>query len=30
MTYAIVGYALTAAFWVWLALWLRSTTRRAR
>ncbi len=30
MSYAIVGYVLTLAFWAGLGLWLRSATRRAR
>jgi hypothetical protein len=30
MTYAIVGYALTIAFWLGYVLWLRSANRRTR
>lgn len=28
MTYAIVGYALTAGFWAGWALWLRNASRK--
>ena len=30
MSYAIVGYVLTLAFWAGFALWLLAATRRAR
>ena len=29
MSYAIVGYLITLAFWAGLVLWLRSASRRA-
>ncbi len=30
MTYAIIGYVLTLAFWAGFVVWLRAATRRAR
>lgn len=30
MSYVIVGYLLTLAFWLGAALWLTSATRRTR